>query len=136
MNPITYQYLGTLAYREILCIFSEYYERLQDHVAHIQEARQAVNALREEHDRQRQERLMEEQRQRQHQMQQKLEMMRVKKQEMLVHQRHMALQRFQEHEQQIQQRRMQQVPYSGGGYYVQQPPNYPNDPQQSQQYQG
>lgn len=52
---------------------------MQDHIAHIQEARQAVNALREEHERQRHERLMEEQRQRQLQMQQKLEYMRVKK---------------------------------------------------------
>uniref|UniRef100_A0AC35GB88 Hepatocyte growth factor-regulated tyrosine kinase substrate n=1 Tax=Panagrolaimus sp. PS1159 TaxID=55785 RepID=A0AC35GB88_9BILA len=57
----------------------EYYERLQDHLAHIQESRQAVNALREEHERQRQERLLAEQRERQAQMQQKLAIMRIKK---------------------------------------------------------
>uniref|UniRef100_A0AC34GXG7 Hepatocyte growth factor-regulated tyrosine kinase substrate n=1 Tax=Panagrolaimus sp. ES5 TaxID=591445 RepID=A0AC34GXG7_9BILA len=53
----------------------EYFERLQDHLAHIQESRQAVNALREEHERQRQERLLAEQRERQAQMQQKLSIM-------------------------------------------------------------
>lgn len=57
----------------------EYYESLQDHLAHIQEARQAVNALREEHKRQMEARLMEEQQQRRMQMQQKLEFMRQKK---------------------------------------------------------
>lgn len=57
----------------------ENYERLQDHLAHIQESRQAVNALREEHERQRQERLLAEQRERQAQMQQKLAIMRIKK---------------------------------------------------------
>jgi len=57
----------------------EYYESLQDHLAHIHEARQAVNALREEHSRKVQERLMEEQRLRQAAMQQKVEVMRHKR---------------------------------------------------------
>lgn len=48
-------------------------------MAHIQEARQAVNALREEHERQKQERALEEQRNRQRQMQQKVDLMRQKK---------------------------------------------------------
>lgn len=56
-----------------------YYESLQDHLANIGEARQAIDEMREEHERKRQERLAEEQRLRQAQMQQTLEMMRMKK---------------------------------------------------------
>ncbi|KAH7696212.1 VHS domain containing protein, partial [Aphelenchoides avenae] len=100
----------------------EYYERLQDHLAHIQEARQAVNALRDEHERQRKERERQAELMRQQQMQHKLEYMRQKKHEMLLYQRHMALQRFQEQEQQMQQRRSMQpagqpVPYGAQPYY-------------------
>uniref|UniRef100_A0A914Z143 Hepatocyte growth factor-regulated tyrosine kinase substrate n=1 Tax=Panagrolaimus superbus TaxID=310955 RepID=A0A914Z143_9BILA len=91
----------------------EYFERLQDHLAHIQESRQAVNALREEHERQRQERLLAEQRERQAQMQQKLSIMRIKKQEMILHQRQLALQRFQEQEQNMQQRKTIPPQFSG-----------------------
>ncbi|KAI1725185.1 VHS domain-containing protein [Ditylenchus destructor] len=83
----------------------EYNESLQDHLAHIQEARQAVNALRDEFETQRQEQLKDEQYRRRIQMQQKLDFMRQKKHEMLLYQRHMALQRFQEQEQQMQQNR-------------------------------
>ena len=56
-----------------------YYEGLQDHLANIGEARQAIDEMRDEHERKRQERLAEEQRLRQAQMQQTLEMMRMKK---------------------------------------------------------
>ncbi|VDK21938.1 unnamed protein product [Anisakis simplex] len=56
-----------------------YFESLQDHLAHIQEARQAVNALREDYERRKQERALEEQRLRQQQMQQKVDLMRQKK---------------------------------------------------------
>ena len=72
-----------LSYSTINLIYFEFlanYETLQDHLAHIQEARQAVNLLRQEHQRLEQEKLREEQNQRQAQLQQTLGMMRVKKQ--------------------------------------------------------
>ncbi len=56
-----------------------YFESLQDNLSHIGEARQAVDALREEHERRRLEELAEAQRQRQIQMQAKLDVMRHKK---------------------------------------------------------
>jgi hypothetical protein len=52
---------------------------LQDHLAHIQEARQAVNALREENERLRQEKILEENNRRKNQLRQTLEVMRHKK---------------------------------------------------------
>uniref|UniRef100_A0A7E4V318 Hepatocyte growth factor-regulated tyrosine kinase substrate n=1 Tax=Panagrellus redivivus TaxID=6233 RepID=A0A7E4V318_PANRE len=114
----------------------EFFERLQDHLAHIQESRQAVNALREEHERQRQERLLAEQRERQSQMQQKLMVMRAKKHEMLLFQRHMALQRFQEQEQSLQQRRqvMSQMPAGYPGVYAGVSHMDPNIPTSAPQY--
>lgn len=48
-------------------------------MAHIQEARQAVDALREDYERQRRERALEEQKMKQLQMQQKVDLMRQKK---------------------------------------------------------
>lgn len=57
----------------------EYYENLQDHLAHIQVARQAINSLREDFENQRMERLREEQNLRRIQVQKKLELMRQKK---------------------------------------------------------
>lgn len=59
--------------------FPDHFESLQDHLAHIQEARQAVDALREDHERQKQARALEEQRLKQIQMQQKVDLMRQKK---------------------------------------------------------
>ena len=59
--------------------FIAHYESLQDRVQHLAEAREAVNALRDEHERQRQARLLAEQQQRQIQMQMKLDNMRHKK---------------------------------------------------------
>lgn len=97
----------------------EHYERLQDHLAHIQESRQAINALREESERQRQELLKEEQSRRQIQLRQKLEMMRHKKHEMLLSERCAAIQRFQEQERQIRQRMVQpQSPLTVGAAAV------------------
>ncbi|KAK6747247.1 hypothetical protein RB195_000454 [Necator americanus] len=92
-----------------------YYESLQDHLGHISEARLAIDELRAEHKRRREERLAEEQRQRQAQMKQTLEMMRMKKHVMLMEQRNFALQRFQHQE--MQARRSQMQP---GVFY----PNY------------
>uniref|UniRef100_A0A1I7Y9V5 Hrs_helical domain-containing protein n=1 Tax=Steinernema glaseri TaxID=37863 RepID=A0A1I7Y9V5_9BILA len=84
----------------------EYYEQLQDRIAHISEARLAINALREDHMQQKHARELAEQQERQRQMQEKLQFMRNKKQEMLVYQRHLALQKFQQQEQEMQMRRM------------------------------
>lgn len=60
-------------------MFSDHFESLQDSLAHIQEARQAIDALREDHERQKQARIIEEQRLKQIQMQQKVDLMRQKK---------------------------------------------------------
>ena len=57
----------------------EYYERLQDHLANILDARQALDALREEHQTEHQARMLEAQRIRQQQMQEKLANVRRKK---------------------------------------------------------
>uniref|UniRef100_A0A914I9L2 Hepatocyte growth factor-regulated tyrosine kinase substrate n=1 Tax=Globodera rostochiensis TaxID=31243 RepID=A0A914I9L2_GLORO len=84
----------------------EHYERLQDHLAHIGEAKQAVDALREENERQRQEMQRAEQDKRQTQLKQKLELMRHKKHEMLLNERQVAIQRFQHNERQILHQRM------------------------------
>ncbi|VDN82386.1 unnamed protein product [Brugia pahangi] len=86
-----------------------HFESLQDSLAHIQEARQAIDALREDHERQKQARIMEEQRLKQIQMQQKVDLMRQKKHEMILHQRQLALLRFQQQEREMQMKRMQMM---------------------------
>ncbi|KAF1758276.1 hypothetical protein GCK72_014734 [Caenorhabditis remanei] len=104
-----------------------YYEGLQDHLANIGEARQAIDEMRDEHERKRQERLAEEQRLRQAQMQQTLEMMRMKKHAMLMEQREQALQRFQQQQQEMAMRRQQQAYYNPQmGYGA--PPGQPQQP--------
>ncbi|KAK0406820.1 hypothetical protein QR680_018828 [Steinernema hermaphroditum] len=74
----------------------EKYEQLQDRVSSIVEARQAVDALREDYAREKRERQLAEQRERQRQIQEKLTLMRVEKQEMLNKQRHEVLNKFYE----------------------------------------
>ncbi|EGT45504.1 hypothetical protein CAEBREN_13026 [Caenorhabditis brenneri] len=107
-----------------------YYEGLQDHLANIGEARQAIDEMRDEHERKRQERIAEEQRLRQAQMQQTLEMMRMKKHAMLMEQREQALQRFQQQQQEMAMRRQQQAYYNPQmGYGAPQ-----GQPQQQQYY--
>ncbi|CAJ0602506.1 unnamed protein product [Cylicocyclus nassatus] len=108
-----------------------YYESLQDHLGHIGEARLAIDELRAEHERRRQERLAEEQRMRQAQMKQTLEMMRMKKHAMLMEQRNMALQRFQHQDMQSRNRNQMQQP-APTGYY----PGYPQQPVPPQGYPG
>ncbi|CAD6197508.1 unnamed protein product [Caenorhabditis auriculariae] len=110
-----------------------YYESLQDHLASIGEARQAINELRQEHERQNQERMAEEQRQRQAQMQLTLEMMRMKKHAMLMEQREQALQRFQQQQQEIAMRRAQQFYPPQSGFV---PPPVPGPQGQGPQYYG
>lgn len=85
-----------------------YYERLQDKLTQVKEARGALDALREEHREKLRRQAEEAERQRQLQMAQKLEIMRKKKQEYLQYQRQLALQRIQEQEREMQMRQEQQ----------------------------
>lgn len=99
-----------------------FYEGLQDQLAHIVDARSAVNQLRDENVQRRRAQLEAEQRMRQAQMKQTLDMMRMKKHAMLMEQRDVALQRFQQQEQEMQARRQAQPMY--GGYGQPMPPSY------------
>ncbi|XP_072168346.1 hepatocyte growth factor-regulated tyrosine kinase substrate-like [Diadema setosum] len=97
-------------------------EGLQDKLAQIRDAREALDALREEHREKLRREAEEAERQRQIQMAQKLEIMRRKKQEMLQFQQQQALLRMQEKErerqmwleQQKQQQQMRQIQYTYG----------------------
>lgn len=85
-----------------------YYERLQDKLTQVKEARGALDALREEHREKLRRQAEEAERQRQLQMAQKLDIMRKKKQEYLQYQRQLALQRVQEQEREMHIRQEQQ----------------------------
>ncbi|XP_014242586.1 hepatocyte growth factor-regulated tyrosine kinase substrate isoform X2 [Cimex lectularius] len=102
-----------------------FFEGLQDKLVQVKDAREALDALREEH----KERLRREaeiaERQRQMQMAQKLDIMRKKKQEYLQYQRQLALQRIQEQEREMQMRQEQQKQqYIMGPPYGPVPPPY------------
>ncbi|CAH0563464.1 unnamed protein product [Brassicogethes aeneus] len=114
-----------------------HYERLQDKLTRVKEAREALDALRDEHrDKMRRE-AEEAERQRQLQMAHKLDIMRKKKQEYLQYQRRLALQRIQEQEREMHMRQEQQKqqylnqyavgPYMGSPVHNQQ--QYPVGPQ-------
>ncbi|XP_060522898.1 hepatocyte growth factor-regulated tyrosine kinase substrate isoform X2 [Cylas formicarius] len=85
-----------------------HYERLQDKLTQVKDARAALDALREEHREKLRREAEEAERQRQLQMAHKLEIMRKKKQEYLQYQRQLALQRIQEQEREMQMRQEQQ----------------------------
>ncbi|XP_041362531.1 hepatocyte growth factor-regulated tyrosine kinase substrate-like isoform X3 [Gigantopelta aegis] len=85
-----------------------HYESLQDKLAQLRDAREALDALREEHREKRRREMEELERQRQIQMAQKLEIMRQKKHEYLEMQRQLALQRLQEQEREMHLRLEQQ----------------------------
>ncbi|XP_071797335.1 hepatocyte growth factor-regulated tyrosine kinase substrate-like isoform X1 [Asterias amurensis] len=95
-------------------------ESLQDKLAQIQDAREALDALREDHREKKRREAEEAERQRQIQLAQKLEIMRQKKQEYLHMQQQLAQQRLHEHarelemrrEQQKQQHQMRQIQYT------------------------
>lgn len=84
------------------------YEALQDKLAQLRDAREALDALREDHREKRRRELEELERQRQIQMAHKLDIMRQKKHEYLEMQRQLALQRLQEQEREMQIRLEQQ----------------------------
>ncbi|XP_064107517.1 hepatocyte growth factor-regulated tyrosine kinase substrate-like isoform X1 [Macrobrachium nipponense] len=77
------------------------YERLQDKISQVRDARAALEALREEHNERLRREREEQERIRQMQMMQKLEIMRKKKQEYLEYQRQLALHRMAESEREI-----------------------------------
>ncbi|CAD5221263.1 unnamed protein product [Bursaphelenchus okinawaensis] len=136
-EELTRQHCDVLNRIDRLDTDREYFESLQDKLSEIQVARQAVNSLREEHCRMREEKQAEEQRQRQHQMQMQLDLMRQKKASMLMQQRDEALSRFQTQQAEIQRRRMeaqyQHQHQMQGGYPPQYyPPGYPQQYPQDQ----
>lgn len=85
-----------------------HYESLQDKLAQLRDAREALDALREDHREKRRREMEEMERQRQIQMALKLDIMRQKKHEYLEMQRQLALQRLQEQEREMQARFEQQ----------------------------
>ncbi|XP_062594455.1 hepatocyte growth factor-regulated tyrosine kinase substrate-like [Saccostrea cucullata] len=85
-----------------------HYESLQDKLAQLRDAREALDALREDYREKKRREQEELERQRQIQMAQKLEIMRQKKHEYLEMQRQLALQRLQEQEREMQMRFEQQ----------------------------
>lgn len=98
-----------------------HFERLQDKLTQVKDARAALDALREEHREKLRQEAEEAERLRQLQMAHKLEIMRKKKQEYLQYQRQLALQRVQEQEREMQIRQEQQKQqYMMGGIAPQQ----------------
>ncbi|KAG1677414.1 Hepatocyte growth factor-regulated tyrosine kinase substrate [Nymphon striatum] len=98
-----------------------YYEKLQDKLSQVKDAREALDALREDHEEKLRIEAEEAERQRQVMMAHKLEIMRKKKQEYLQYQRQIAMQRMQEQEREIMMRQDQHQPI----YQQQQQPGPP-----------
>ncbi|KAK0082250.1 hypothetical protein PV325_010788 [Microctonus aethiopoides] len=93
------------------------YEGLQDKLAQVKDARDALDVLREEHREKVRREAEEAERQKQMLMAMKLDIMRKKKQEYLNYQRQLALQKIQERERELQMRQEQQKQqYMMGGY--------------------
>ncbi|CAF0887485.1 unnamed protein product [Rotaria sp. Silwood1] len=88
-----------------------YYESLQDKLNQLKDAREALNALREEHLENKKRQALERDRQRQIQLAVKLDDMRQKKQAYLEYQRQLHLQRLTEQEAEMQARLNQQRHY-------------------------
>lgn len=98
-----------------------HYERLQDKLTQVKDARAALDDLRAEHREKLRREAEEAERQRQLQMAQKLEIMRKKKQEYLQYQRQLAIQRIQEQEREMQMRQEHQKQQYLMGYMNAQP---------------
>ncbi|XP_017773735.1 PREDICTED: hepatocyte growth factor-regulated tyrosine kinase substrate [Nicrophorus vespilloides] len=111
-----------------------YYERQQDKLTQMKDARAALDALREEHRDKLRRQAEEAERQRQMMMAHKLDIMRKKKQQYLQYQRQLALQRIQEQEREMQMRQEQQKQQyiMGPAYYsMGSPVHAPQYPPQS-----
>jgi len=89
-----------------------YYESLQDKLGQLKDAREALNALRDEHLENKKRQALERERQRQMQLAVKLDDMRQKKQAYLEYQRQIHLQRLAEQEAEMQARLDQQRLYA------------------------
>jgi growth factor-regulated tyrosine kinase substrate len=89
-----------------------YYENLQDKLSQLKDAREALNALREEHFENKKRQALERERQRQIQLAVKLDDMRQKKQAYLEYQRQLHLQRLAQQEAEMQARLDQQRRYT------------------------
>jgi growth factor-regulated tyrosine kinase substrate len=89
-----------------------YYESLQDKLSQLKDAREALNALRDEHLENKKRQALERERQRQIQLAVKLDDMRQKKQAYLEYQRQIHLQRLAEQEAEMQARLDQQRRYA------------------------
>ncbi|CAF2379400.1 unnamed protein product [Rotaria sp. Silwood2] len=89
-----------------------YYESLQDKLSQLKDAREALNALRDEHIENKKRQAFERERQRQIQLAAKLDDMRQKKQAYLEYQRQIHLQRLAEQEAEMQARLDQQRRYT------------------------
>lgn len=87
-------------------------------MAQIKDAREAVDALREEHEQRRQSEMLELQRQRQIQMAAKLDIMRHKKHEMLEQQRLLVMQKMEEQRREMELRRQMQIQQQQQGSMV------------------
>ncbi|KAF5394165.1 hypothetical protein PHET_12123 [Paragonimus heterotremus] len=86
-----------------MLLFKAYFESLQDKLTQLREAREALDALRQEHVARRLLKEQEAARLRQLQMMQKLELMRQQKRDALEYQRRMAMEQTIQYQQQYQQ---------------------------------
>ena len=85
-----------------------YYENLQDKLTQLKDAREALNALRQENFEKKRKEMEEKERLRQMQIAQKLQLMRQQKQSYYLYQNQLNLQRLQEQERDLQMRLNQQ----------------------------
>lgn len=107
-NVITNMHPQLMKYTQEQEDMRGHYESLQDKLAQLRDAREALDALREDYREKKRREQEELERQRQIQMAHKLEIMRQKKHEYLEMQRQLALQRLQEQEREMQMRFEQQ----------------------------
>lgn len=106
MHPELHQYIKALEDKQA------YYESLQDKLGQLKDAREVLNALRDEHQENKRRQAMERERQRQIQLAVKLEDLRQKKQAYLEYQRQLHLQSLAEQEAEMQARLDQQRRYA------------------------
>jgi growth factor-regulated tyrosine kinase substrate len=112
-----------------------YYESLQDKLSQLKDAREALNALREDHLENKKRQAYERDRQRQIQLAVKLDDMRQKKQAYLEYQRQLHLQRLAEQEAEMQARLDQQRRYAQQREQQNQMPSYVQPPSSVGYYQ-
>lgn len=92
--------------------WKEYYERLQEKLTRLREAREALDVLRDEHKEKQRQEAEERHRVMQMQVVAKLDSLRMKKREYLEYQRQIAFQQMQAQEQEMLRRKQMYQPYS------------------------